>query len=117
MKLVQFKKIGGVVSIRMSVTGTLAWRYVYEADNYKFSKTNQDPPPYEHAIGLPSEIKNEIDTWDFQLGNLSHGNVSYEVEISWMQDANTCQRWKSSGTLTASQQAITVSGSAMLVGI
>jgi hypothetical protein len=117
MELVQFSKNGDVVTFRVTVNGTLAWRYVYVADNYKFSKTNQDSPPYEHAVGLPNEINNEINTWDFQLGNLSAAAVPYTLEITWMQNGNPIHSWNQSGTITASQKATTVSDSAMLVGV
>jgi hypothetical protein len=118
MELVKFDKEGGVVSFKVTVTGLVAWRYVYVADNYKFSKTNQDPPPYEHALGLPSEINNEINTWDFQLGNLSTASATYTVEITWWQDGKQLREpWSRKGTLAPPQNAINVPDSAMLVGV
>ena len=114
MKVVRFNKSGGAVSIKITVTGLVAWKYVYRADEKKYSgvagQSNQ------HAIGLPGELELDYNKWVFRLLNQADADQPYHLVIVWEQDGGQIDQWEANGSLTTTDRAKRVTDDCILEG-
>ncbi len=112
MAVVFINKAGGPVTVEIEVTAEspVLWlyNYVFEQNaNHaigSFSGKGQGSGKREHALGLPHELENDLNTWAVALTNTGKSTQDYQLHVRWKQDgAVLVQDWKDRGTLTSGQ--------------
>lgn len=112
MAVVFINKAGGPVTVEIEVTAEspVLWSYNYvfeqNADHAigSFSGKGQGSGKREHALGLPHELENDLNTWAVALANTGKSKQDYQLHVRWKQDGAVLnQEWKDKGTLTSGQ--------------
>ncbi len=117
MIIVRFDPTGGNVTAAITITGLVHWYYVFEADGYQFKNDSSTNNPKTHSLGLPHDINDDDDIWEFNLANLTDDTQVYSIKIEWIQDGNVLNdTWQVSGSLdNANNKTLKHNDSAWLI--
>lgn len=99
MNLIKLLDNNDVVSIEITITGPVAWRYDYVAYDYTYSKDSKDSPPFIHALGFNRDIDGERHFWDIYIDNIGTAPANFTAAIVWRQGRRVLDRWNQSGSL------------------
>lgn len=114
MDVIRFSSTGGAVSFDVTIVGVVVWRYRYEADGTTFIRKSSDGQPPPHALGMPQELRGDVNGWDVHVVSPDEKERSYRIELSWRQDGQVIHSWKRKGRVKENKP-VTQSGSAFLL--
>jgi hypothetical protein len=104
MIIVNLKQNDETVKVVISISGLIHWKYKFDADSLHFSKSSEDPPPYEHILGKASNLLNKKEYWNIELTNISESKEDYKVNITWYQGVEKLEeKYEDEGSLKASE--------------
>ena len=87
MILIPVKKNEGIVSIKISINGTITWDYNYYEDQSYHNDSILNNRK-EHVLGLPHDLKTIKHKWNFIVVNPSSNKIKVDIEIVWEQIQN-----------------------------
>jgi len=114
MKVVKIDKGSVPVTIHVSITGLVAWRYYYAADEKEFSGNSKNNQEHVHYLGRPDELDFDYNEWEIQLASLGEDSVECILSIVWKQDAKILHEWNNKADLTNDEPAVKINGEIML---
>ena len=122
MEIVQFKRSGGLVRIRITVKGPLVYRYFYDAYDNKF-KGGDGGAKDVHELGSPANLELDPQAWSVRLSNVTGQDQPYVVEIDWEQATDApdqwdkLDHWEKKGVIKPNFPVAVATGACMLMGV
>ena len=98
--IVRFEGQGGPVVVRIQIEGIVSWGYTYSAEEHQFHATGTHSEPNDHALGMPSELHMDVNTWRIATFNSGDQPVEYVITVLWHQDGDVVAKWPEDGPLT-----------------
>ena len=120
-KLVKFNKKGGIISVQITVSTYLPWKYKYVGEKSYEADSENNPPkfPHKYDLGKPEQMNFRNHAWDVYIFNAKL-EQDYDVKIAWLQEGNNVplEEWKvKSKTKEDDKEVITLSDSARFLGV
>jgi hypothetical protein len=103
-KIIEIKKGGGAVTLRISIAGMVGWVYKYAFKGGEFADASTgDGGEHVHPLGTPATLHLKNHAWRIVVGRLSDKEEKVSATLVWEQkvggEVKELHRSESSATL------------------